>query len=175
MFTMDMPGLAAGLSISPTGRWAVSCPASSSILVFDRDDLLIREVPADSPGDVEFSGLEIWAVDTASGSVISDGGLIVARDCATRNTRLSAERNGRVIVSGSKGVFVIEQGRGISRLAEAGSACFTPEGMLILQNGILFHYAGDTLATSVDGNRLSSSPSGEIVVIWGGTVPSVLE
>lgn len=174
-FIIDMEGLAAGLSVSPAGRWAVPCPASGSILFFDRNDLLISEIPCDNPGDVVFSGLDILAIDTASGSIVIPGGEVLARNCAGRNTRLSAGRSGEILVSGLKGVFLVEQGRGIEPLAVAGSACFTAGGILVLQNGILYFHQGDTLSIDADGNRLSSSPSGETVVIWGGTVPMVLE
>jgi hypothetical protein len=174
-FLMDTRGLFSGLSVSATGRWAVSCPATGSILVFDRNDLFISEISLDSPGDIVFNDLDIWAVDTAGGSLVIPGGEVVARNCAARNSRLSAGRSGNVLVSGLKGVFLVEQGRGMERLAEAGSACITPGGILILQNHTLYFQNGDTLSTAPNGNRLSASPSGEIVVIWGGTVPMVLE
>lgn len=171
---MDIRGLPAGLALSAAGRWAVSCPASGSILVFDRNDLLISEIPCDNPGDIVFSGLDIRAVDTAGGSLVIPGGEVVARNCAGRNSRLSAGGSGKILVSGFRGIFLVEHGRGVEQLADAGSACMTPGGVLILRDGLLYLQNGDTLSTATDGDRLSASPSGETVVVWGGTVPPVV-
>lgn len=172
---LSIDGLAGGLAVSPTGRWAVSSPGSGKVLVFDRNDILLREINADNPGDLIFNGLDLWVIDTASGSISVPGSEPVARDCAGRNSRLSAGGGGRVIVSGTRGVFLVEQGVGVSLIASSGSGCFTPEGILLVQGSSVFYLNGDTLFKGVDGTRIASSPSGSTLVIWGGSAPSVLE
>lgn len=174
-YSLDIPGFASGLAISPTGRWAVSSSASGVILVHDTDDILTAEIPVESPGDLVWNGLDIWFVNTSSGNLETPDGTILARDCAGRNTRLSSGGFGRVLLSGSRGVFLVEEGRGKTLVAGSGYGCFSAGEILLLGGGTVLNQSGDTIAVDVPGTRLSSSPSGGTVVVWGGTVPSVLE
>lgn len=167
-----MPG---GLAVSPTGRWAVSSPSTGSVFVYDRDDIKVLEIQADNPGDLVFNGLELWVVDTASGSLGVPGGPPAARDCAGRNTRISAGGNGRLLLSGSRGVFLLEQGEPLRMIAPSGAGCFTSRGILLLQDGIVFREGGDTLSCGLTGSWIASSPTGGPVVVWGASGLSVIE
>jgi DNA-binding beta-propeller fold protein YncE len=172
---LDMEGLPCGLAVSPTGTWAVSCPAEGRVLVYDRDDILVSETSTRSPGDLVFSGLELWVVDTASGSLGVPGEEPVARNCAGRNSRLSPGTGGRVLVCGPSGVFLVERGRGISRIADSGWGCFSGDDILLLHDGYVFTSMGDTLHSGVEAERITSSPFGGPLVVWGERSPAVLE
>lgn len=175
VFEMDMAGLPSGLAVSPGGRWAVSCPWRDEIVVFDSNDIPVDVLPADSPGDLLWSGLDIWVTDTAAGSVRILHGPVVARDCAGRDSRLSAGRSGDVLITGSRGVFLVSLGETAEALSSEGNACFGREDVVLVENGTVHTLSGDTLATGVQGNRLSASPSGDIIVVWGGATPALVE
>ncbi len=175
LFEMDMAGLPSGLAVSPSGRWAVACPWADEIAVFGSDDILLERISTDSPGDLLFKGLDIWVTNTATGSVSILEGPVVARNCAGRNSRLASGRSGNVLITGSKGVFLLSLGETGEALAGQGEACFARESILLLNNGTLVRIPGDTLATGIQGNKLSASPSGEIIVVWGGATPALLE
>lgn len=172
---LDMEGIPGGLALSPTGRWAVSSPSEGRVMVFDRDDILVREIPAENPGDIVFYGLEIWVVNTAAGSLGSPGGEPVARDCAGRSTRISNGGNGRLLLSGSRGVTMIEPGKPPVQVADSGAGCFSSEGIIFLRNGSVFQTDGDTLCTGLTGDRIASSLSGGPLIVWGASGLSVLE
>ncbi len=172
---LDMEGIPGGLAVSPTGRWAVSSPSEGKVYVYDRDDIPVREIHADDPGDLFFSGLDLWVVNTASGSLGIPGDQPAARDCAGRNTRISSGGNGRALLSGSRGVLLFEQGEPLRLIAPSGAGCFTSSGILLLQEGTLFFAGGDTLCSGLTGSWIASSQSEGPVVVWGASGISVVE
>ena len=172
---LDMEGMPGGLAVSPTGRWAVSSPSDGRILVYDRNDILVREIPADSPGDLVFNGLELWVVNTSMGSLGVAEGQTLARDCAGRNTRISSGGNGRILLNGSRGVLLFEQGQTIRSIASSGSGSFSSNGILLLQEGFLLTAEGDTLGSGLSGSWIASSVFGGPVVVWGSSGLSVVQ
>ncbi len=174
-FETGIAGLPSGLALSPVGRWCVAYQTPGVICEYDRDDILLEETTMFNSGDILFSGLSIWIVDTIRGNVISSNGEIIARNCANRNSRLCGRRTGRGIISGSAGIFFIESGEIPVKMAENGSACFTAEEILLLRDGTLQEYEGDTLLTDLPYSRVSASPDGETIVLWGNSIPMVLE
>jgi hypothetical protein len=174
-FETGNAGLSTGLAISSTGDWLLPDKAGSVILRYNADDIITEVIPVSNPGDVLFSGLSIWCIDTMRGDVVSTSGGVIARDCGGRNSRLCGERSGRSMISGPEGVFLIQEGETAVKIAETGSACFSSRGILILSEGVLRVYGGDTLETDLLHTRISASPDGGMVVLWGGTSPLVLE
>ena len=174
-FDTGFAGLPAGLAVSPTGKWMISYQNPGVVHIYDQDDILTEEVSLPGPGDILFSGLALWAVDTVRQNVISSNNDIVARNCCNSHSRLCLERTGSGISSGSYGVFLLESGETTEKLSDSGSACFSEDGILILKDGNLFVYDGDTLLTDMPYNRISASPGGETVVLWGNSLPLVLE
>ncbi|MCD6586940.1 MAG: hypothetical protein J7K88_00155 [Candidatus Fermentibacteraceae bacterium] len=174
-FETGYAGLPSGLAVSPSGRWVVCFQNPGILLEYDEDDILIDEVSMQSVGDVLLPGLRIWAVDTARGNVVYPGGEIIARNCAGSFSRLCRGPSGSGMVSGSEGVFIVEPGELPVRIAGSGSACYSSRGILILDSGVLCVYQGDTLSTDIPYSSISASPDGEIVVLWGGETPLVLE
>jgi hypothetical protein len=174
-FETGFAGLPSGLAVSPSGRWVVCFQNPGILLEYDEDDILIDEVSMQGAGDVLMSGLRIWAVDTARGNVVYPGGEIIARDCAGSDSRLCRGPSGSGMVSGSAGVYIVEPGELPVRIAQSGSACFSSQGILVLNSGILSVYQGDTLLTDLSCSCISASPNGDIVVLWGGNMPMVLE
>jgi len=172
---LDMEGMPGGLAVSPTGRWAVSSPSEGRVFIYDRNDIPVGEIQVDNPGDLVFNGLDLWVVDTATGSFGIPGDQPVLRDCAGRNTRISAGGNGRIIFSGSRGVFLFEQGEPLRSIAGSGAGCFTARGILLLQEGTLFFADGDTLGSNLTGSWVASSQSEGPVVVWGASGLSVVE
>lgn len=174
-FETGFAGLPSGLAVSPSGRWVVCFQNPGILLEYDEDDILIDEVSMQGIGDVLMPGLRIWAVDTARGNVVYPGGEIIARDCAGADSRLCRGSSGSGMVSGSAGVFIVEPGELPVKIAESGSACYSSLGILLLNTGILSVYQGDTLLTDLSCSCISASPNGDIVVLWGGGTPLVLE
>ena len=174
-FDTGFAGLPAGLAVSPTGRWIVSYQSPGVIHIYDRNDILSEERVSSNPGDVLFSGLAVWTIDTVKNYVITSNNEIVARNCCNSNSRLCLERAGNGISSGQYGVFLLESGEISTKIADSGSACFSDDGILLLTDGNLFVYGGDTLLTDLPYSRISASPGGETVVLWGNALPMVLE
>ncbi|MCD4707185.1 MAG: hypothetical protein K8S62_05545 [Candidatus Sabulitectum sp.] len=174
-FETGFADLPAGLALSAAGRWAISFQSSGVLLKYDSDDILLEEIAVPGPGDVLFSGLSIWTVDIMRGNVISSNGEIIARNCGSRDSRLCLERTGLGMISGSRGVFLLEAGEIPVRIADNGSACFSQNGILLLCDGTLKTIEGDTLLTDLPYSRISASPGGETTVLWGNAVPMVLE
>ncbi|MCK5034887.1 MAG: hypothetical protein KAS73_03260 [Candidatus Sabulitectum sp.] len=174
-FETGVAGLPTGIAVSPTGRWAVSFQSPGALCRFDRDDVLVEQMDIPSSGDVLFSGLTIWTIDNASGCVISTDGDVIARNCADRDSRFSSMRAGQVIVSGPAGVFLVEAGETPERIANHGSACFSPEGILLLKDGVLQIFQGEIILTDIPWSRVSASPDEETVILWGNVAPLVLE
>ncbi len=168
-------GVPSGLAVSPTGRWALSFLSPGMVCKFDQGDILLEELTVSSPGDILFSGFTLWIIDNIHGSIVSADGDVIARNCAGRDSRLCGGRAGQGIVSGPAGVFLIEAGEIPERIAEHGSACYTEDGLLLLVDGTLFTLGGDTLFTDLPHLRISASPDGETVILWGDSVPLVLE
>lgn len=174
-FETGNPGLSAGLAVSRAGRWLLSDGAGSVLRRYDADDLPIETIHVSNPGDVLFYGLSIWYIDTMRGNVMSSTGAVVARDCGDRNSRLCAEPGGLGMISGPRGVFLLQEGETPEKIAETGSACFSSRGILILSAGVLRVFDGDTLETGLLNDRISASPDGEIVILWGGSSPQVFQ
>ncbi|MCK5133477.1 MAG: hypothetical protein KAR40_15160 [Candidatus Sabulitectum sp.] len=174
-FETGRAGLPSGLALSPAGRWAISFQNPGVLLKYDSDDILLEEISLTSPGDILFSGLTIWTIDTIRGNVISASGEVIARNCGNRDSRLCLERTGLGMISGSGGVFLLEAGEIPVRIADSGSACFSTNGILLLEDGILRLFEGDTLLTDLPYSRISASPDGGTIILWGNAVPMVLE
>ncbi len=174
-FETGIAGLPSGIAVSPTGRWAVSFQSPGTLCRFDRDDVLVQQVDIPGSGDVLFSGLTIWTMDNASGCIISTDGEVIARNCADRDSRFSSMRAGQVIVSGPAGVFLVEAGEIPERIADHGSACFSREGILLLKDGVLQIFQGEIILTDIPWSRVSASPDGKTVILWGNALPLVLE
>ena len=174
-FETGFAGLPAGLAVSPTGRWIVSYQNPGVIHIFDQTDILSEEIILSNPGDVMFSGLTVWTIDTLKNYVITSNNEIVARNCCNSNSRLCLQRTGTGISSGPYGVFLLEWGERGAKIADSGSACFSDDGILILSGGTLFIHGGDTLLTDLPYSRISASPEGETVVLWGNAIPLVIE
>ena len=168
-------GVPSGLAVSPTGRWALSFLSPGMVCKFDQGDILLEELTVSSPGDILFSGFTLWIIDNIHGNIVSADGDVIARNCAGRDSRLCGGRTGQGIVSGPAGVFLIEAGEIPERIAEHGSACYTEDGILLLVDGTLFTMGGDTLFTDLPHLRISASPDGETVILWGDSAPVVLE
>ena len=174
-FETGRAGLPSGLALSPTGRWVISFQNPGVLLKYDSDDILLEEILLTSPGDILFSGLTIWTIDTIRGNVISASGEVIARNCADRDSRFCLERTGLGVISGPCGVFLLEEGEIPVEIADEGSACFSEDGILLLRDGTLWKLKGDTLLTDMPYSRISASPDGETVILWGNAVPMVLE
>ncbi len=174
-FETGIAGLPSGLALSRTGRWAISFQNPGVLLKYDSDDILLEETALSNPGDILFSGLNIWIIDTIRGNVISSSGEVVARNCGNRDSRLCLERTGLGMISGSYGIFLLEAGEIPVRIADTGSACFSKDRILLLIDGTLRIPEGDTLLTDLPYSRISASPDGETVVLWGNALPMVLE
>ncbi|MEA3266254.1 MAG: hypothetical protein U9P42_04855 [Candidatus Fermentibacteria bacterium] len=174
-FETGVAGLPSGITVSPTGRWAISFQSPGALCRFDRDDVLVEKMDISSSGDVLFSGLTTWTIDNASSCVVSTDGEVIARNCADINSRFSSIRAGQVIVSGPAGVFLIEAGEIPERIAFHGSACFSREGIMLLKDGVLQMFQGEIILTDVPWSRISASPDGETVILWGNAAPMVLE
>ncbi len=174
-FDTGFVGIPAGLALSPTGKWIVSYQNPGVIRVFDQNDILSEEIFLPSPGDILFSGLALWAIDTIKNNVITSNSEIVAMNCCNSRSRICLERTGSGISSGPYGVFLLESGETRVQIADSGSACFSEDGILILRDGNLVIHGGDTLLTDLPYSRISASPDGETVVLWGNSHPMVLE
>jgi hypothetical protein len=174
-FETGYAGLPSGLSTFPSGRWAISFQNPGVVLEYNSEDILLREVEFTDAGDVLLLGLNIWVVDVLRGSVTDLNGTVVAGNCADAGSRLCRGPSGCGIVNGSGGVFVIEPGEVPEKVAASGSACYSSDGILLLDGGTLLQYQGDTLLTELPYTRISASPDGETVVLWGREVPMVLE
>ncbi len=174
-FETGIAGLSSGISVSSTGRWALSFPSPGIVCKFDQAGILLEELTVSSPGDVLFSGFTIWIIDNIHGNIVSADGGVIARNCAGRDSRLCGGRTGQGIVSGSSGVFLIEAGEIPERIAEHGSACYTHDGILLLVDGTLFTLDEDTLFTDLPHLHISASPDGKTVILWGNATARVLE
>ena len=174
-FETGIAGLPSGIAVSPTGRWALSFLSPGMVCKFDQFDILLEELTVSSPGDILFSGFTIWIIDYIHGSIVSADGDVIARNCAGKDSRLCGGRAGQGIVSGPSGVFLIEAGESPEKIADHGSACYTEDGILLLIDGTLLILDGDTLFTDLPHLRISASPDGETVILWGNAAPVVLE
>lgn len=174
-FETGFAGLPSGLALSAAGRWMISYQSPGALCKYDQDDILLEEISWPNPGDILFSGLNIWVVDTIRGNVISSNGEVIARNCGNRDSRLCLERTGLGMISGSNGVFLLEAGEIPVEIAVEGSTCFSPKGILLLEDGTLRVFEGDTLLTDLPYSRISASPDGGTIILWGNAVPMVLE
>lgn len=174
-FDLETDGLPSGLAVSPTGRWAVSVRSEGRIILFDEDDLPEGDLSAESPGDVVFSGLEIWAVNTAMGSLGPPGGQPVVSGTVNRWTRLVPGPSGSLLLTGSSGVFIMDPGVPPVMLAGSGSACFHGRRVVLKSGGVVFSIDGDTLFTEAPDGEIASSRYEGPLVVWGDSGISVLE
>ncbi len=157
-FEVEDSGPLSGLALSPGGRWAVSSRNSGKITVFNSDDLVIEELVVGTPGDLVFTGMDIWVVDISTGDIISPWSGLIVRGVASADSRLCAGKGGEVLVSGSSGVFSLSSGQSPVSVAQSGSACFSGDSIMVEENAVL-----------------SSSPSRDMVIRWGPDTFEVLE
>ncbi|PIE51895.1 hypothetical protein CSA37_09635 [Candidatus Fermentibacteria bacterium] len=157
-FEVEDSGPLSGLALSPGGRWAVSSRNSGKITVFNSDDLVIEELVVGTPGDLVFTGMDIWVVNISTGDIVSPWSGVIARGIAGADSRLCAGKGGEVLVSGSSGVFKLSSGQAPVSIAQSGSACFAGESVMVEGNAIL-----------------SASSSGNMVIRWGPDIYEVLE
>ena len=174
-FDTGIAGVPSGLTVSPTGRWALSFLSPGMVCKFDQNDILLEKLTVSNPGDILFSGFSMWIIDNIHGNIVSAHGDVIARNCAGRDSRLCRAGAGQGIVSGPAGVFLIEAGEIPEMIAEHGSGCYTEDGILLLVDGTLFTPGGDILFTDLPHLRISASPHGETVILWGNADPVVLE
>ncbi len=162
----------AGLFLDGAGGVLVSDAAMGTVTLFDRFmEPAAVTVVRGTPGDLALSGLSLWYVDTERGLVVDIQGLVLSRDvppdavlCFQRGTGLLAGGGVRLLSEGSEPVT----------LSDLGSGCLSGGSALILRDSVLFRAGDDTLATGVAHNRVSSSPDGKTVVLWGGPWPPVV-
>lgn len=174
-FETGVAGFSSGLSLSGAGKWVVSYRIPGIIQKYNHSDILLEEIEFTGSGDILLSGLNLWIFDTIRGNVVSSTGEVIARNCGNRDSRFSLQRTGLGLISGPFGVFLIEAGEIPVKLADYGSACFSEKGILLLSDGTLQILDGSILETELPYSRVSSSPDGKIVVLWGNSVPLVLE
>lgn len=178
VFDISYSGIPDGLTITSTGRFAVSFRSPFSVRVYNSEDRLLEEFDTETIGDIVFSGFTILGTDVFQNEVISlPEKERIWRNCVSNDSRLSYAPNGSTLIDGSRGVFLLRFGEVAERLAEKGSACFSKDGILVLSDGVLLNSSSDldTLLSDLPHSFLSSSPDGKIVVLWGSSSPLILE
>lgn len=173
-FYLDGISLPSGLALDGTGGILVADGSRGTITIFDRRMQPVSTFPVPgSPGDLVISGLSIWYIDTDRESVKSTTGVVLARG-APASGRLFHHR-GTGLLAGN-GLSLVSEGAEPVRLSSRGTGCLAGDRVLILSDSILFYHRGDTLMYPVGHSRVSSSPDGTTIILWGrGGAPVVVE
>ncbi len=161
-----------GLFLDGTGGVLISDAAMGTVTLFDRfmEPAAVIAVPG-VPGDLALSGLSLWYVDVERGLVRDTRGLVLARDVPS-GAALHFQR-GTGLLAG-RGVMSLSEGSEPVVLSEDGTGCLSGGTVLLLRDSVLCRAGGDTLAAGVVHTRVSSSPDGGTVVLWGGPAPPVV-
>lgn len=164
--------LPAGLALDGTGGILVSDAATGTITVYNS---LVQPVSTTSvhgtPGDIVVAGMSVWYVDTERGAVLDTEGFLIARDLPYGG-RLFFSR-GMGLLTG-EGVFLISRGQEPVVLSATGTGCTAGDRVLLLRDSALVSTGGDTLLFPVLNDRVSASPDGRTVVLWGGGRPPMV-
>jgi hypothetical protein len=159
----------AGLFLDDAGGVLISDAAAGTVTLFDRfmEPAAVTTVPG-TPGDLALSGLSLWYIDTERGLVVDARGLVLSRDVPS-DAALFFQRGTGLLAGG--GVRLLSEGSEPAVVSDLGRGCLSGGSVLILRDSVLFRAGGDTLAAGVVHTRVSSSPDGRTVVLWGGTAP----
>lgn len=164
--------LPAGLALDGTGGVLVSDASGGTITVYSsRIQPVSTAAVQGTPGDVVLAGMSVWYLDTERGAVLDTGGLLIARDVPDRG-RLFFSR-GRGLLTG-EGVILVNRGQEPVLLSSTGDGCIAGDLVLLLRDSVLVTSDGDTLLCPVLHPRVSASPDGGTVVLWGGDRPPMV-
>ncbi len=161
-----------GLCLDGTGGMLVSDASDGTVTFFDRfvQPVAVTGVSG-TPGDLVLAGMSVWYVDTQREAVLTTEGLVIKRD-APASGRLHFER-GTGLFSGD-GVYRIMEGGEPVLVSATGAGCLVGDSVLVLSDSVLYFAGGDTLLCQVRHTRVSASPGGGVVVLWGGGLPPLV-